>query len=130
DEAFLDVAGSVHLFGSPAAIARQIRRRVRVEIGVALSVGVASTKHLAKVASQVAKPDGLVVVEPGREREFLDPLPVELLWGVGPVTRARLTALGVRTIGELATTSRPTLQRLLGEAVGEKLGALAVNTDP
>ena len=130
DEAFLDVAGSVDLFGSPVDIALEIRRRVRVEIGLPVSVGVASTKHLAKVASQVAKPDGIVVVEPGREQEFLDPLPVELLWGVGPVTQARLAATGIRTIGELATTSPRTLQRLLGEAVGHKLGSLAANLDP
>src|SRR5574341_2580273 len=92
DEAFLDVAGSVHLFGSPARIASEIRRRVRGELGLPVSVGVATTKHLAKVASQVAKPDGVVVVGAGRERAFLDPLPVELLWGVGPATRARLAA--------------------------------------
>src|SRR5690242_2798405 len=90
DEAFLDVGGSVHLFGSPAEIGGAIRRRVRTELGLAVSVGVARTKHLAKIASQVAKPDGLVVVEPQRERQFLDPLPVELVWGVGPVTRERL----------------------------------------
>ncbi|MDQ1496060.1 MAG: polymerase, partial [Actinomycetota bacterium] len=86
DEAFLDVSGAVHLFGSPADIATAIRQRVRAEIGLPISVGVASTKHLAKIASQVAKPDGLVVVEAGREREFLEPLPVGLIWGVGPVT--------------------------------------------
>src|SRR5438552_7557273 len=130
DEAFLDVAGSVHLFGSPVVIALEIRRSVRVEIGLPVSVGVASTKHLAKVASQVAKPDGIVVVEPGREQEFLDPLPVELLWGVGPGTRSRLAATGIRTIGELAATSPRTLQRLLGKAAGHKLGSLAANLDP
>ena len=130
DEAFLEVAGSVHLFGAPAEIASEIRRRVRVEIGLPVSVGVATTKHLAKVASQVAKPDGLVVVDAGREQDFLDPLPVELLWGVGPVTRARLAERGVRTIGELATTAPETLQRLLGDAVGTKLTSLAANLDP
>jgi DNA polymerase-4 len=129
DEAFLDVAGAVHLFGSPSDIARVIRRRVRDEIGLPLSVGVARTKHLAKVASQVAKPDGLVVVEPDAERAFLDPLPVELIWGIGPVTRARLAAVGIRTIGELAVTSSPLLQALLGEATGAKLGSLASNID-
>lgn len=130
DEAFLDVAGSVHLFGRPAEIASEIRRRVRVELGLPVSVGVATTKHLAKVASQAAKPDGLVVVEPGSEREFLDPLPVDLLWGVGPVTSARLATTGVRTVGELASTSPSTLQRLLGQAAGAKLGSLAANVDP
>jgi len=124
------VAGSVHLFGAPAEIASEIRRRVHGELGLPVSVGVATTKHLAKVASQVAKPDGVVVVEPGREREFLDPLPVELLWGVGPVTRARLADTGIRTIGELASTSPSTLQRLLGQAAGAKLGSLATNVDP
>jgi len=130
DEAFLDVTGSVHLFGAPTRIASEIRRRVRVELGLPVSVGVATTKHLAKVASQVAKPDGIVLVEAGTEREFLHPLPVELLWGVGPVTRAQLAATGIRTIGELASTSPSTLQRLLGQAVGAKLGSLAANEDP
>lgn len=130
DEAFLDVTGSVHLFGAPVAMASEIRRRVRDELGLPVSVGVATTKHLAKVASQVAKPDGLVVVEAGEEREFLDPLPVELLWGVGPVTRERLAGRGIRTIGALASTSPATLQKLLGDAVGAKLGSLAANADP
>ena len=130
DEAFLDVAGSVHLFGPPADIAAAIRRRVRDEIGLPVSVGVARTKHLAKVASQVAKPDGLVVVEPERELEFLHPLPVELLWGVGPATRARLAETGIRTIADLAATPTQALQRLLGDAAGGKLGSLAVNDDP
>ncbi len=130
DEAFLDVSGSCHLFGSPADIASEIRRRVRRELGLPISVGVATTKHLAKVASQVAKPDGLVVVEAGTERAFLDPLPVELLWGVGPVTRAHLEGRGIRTIGELAAASPSMLQTLLGQAVGAKLGSLAANVDP
>jgi DNA polymerase-4 len=130
DEAFLDVAGSAHLFGTPADIAEAIRRRVGVEIGLPLSVGVARTKHLAKVASQVAKPDGLVVVQPERELEFLGPLPVELMWGVGPATRARLAATGIRTIGDLAAVPVPMLQGLLGQAVGAKLGSLAANVDP
>jgi DNA polymerase-4 len=130
DEAFLDVAGAVHLFGSPATIAAHIRRRVRDEIGLPVSVGVASTKHLAKVASQVAKPDGVVVVDAGHEESFLHPLPVGLLWGVGPVTQERLAATGIRTIGDLAATSGPYLRRLLGEAAGDKLGSLAANIDP
>src|SRR5215510_5836491 len=130
DEAFLDVAGSVHLFGPPAHIAAELRRRVREELGLPLSVGVATTKHLAKVASQVAKPDGIVVVEPGTEREFLAPLPVSLLWGVGRKTQERLATTGIHTVGELAATSPAVLQSLLGDAVGDKLGALAVNEDP
>jgi DNA polymerase-4 len=130
DEAFLDVTGATHLFGPPAAIGALIRRRVRDQIGLPISVGAARTKHLAKVASQVAKPDGLVVVEPHREREFLDPLPVDLMWGVGPVTRQRLAERGIRTIGELAGTPSAALVRLLGDAAGSRLGALAVNDDP
>jgi DNA polymerase IV len=130
DEAFVDVTGSVHLFGSPASIAAQIRERVRAEIGLPVSVGAATTKHLAKVASQVAKPDGVVVVEPGTEQAFLDPLPVRLLWGVGPVTQQRLASSGIHTIGELASTSPAYVQHLLGNAVGHKLSSLSVNADP
>jgi DNA polymerase-4 len=111
-------------------MAREIRRRVRAETGLAVSVGVARTKHLAKVASQVAKPDGLVVVEPEDERSFLDPLPVELMWGVGPVTRSHLASRGIRTIGQLAETGSPVLEHLLGRAAGAKLSSLAANTDP
>src|SRR5688500_18812724 len=102
DEAFADVAGCTHLFGSPEDIARTIRRRVRDELGLPISVGVARTKHLAKIASQVAKPDGLVVVDPATELAFLHDLPVSLMWGVGPVTQARLAEAGVDTIGQLA----------------------------
>jgi DNA polymerase-4 len=129
DEAFLDVAGSVHLFGSPRSMGAEIRRRVREEAGLPVSVGVARTKHLAKIASQVAKPDGMIVVAPERELDFLHPLPVELMWGVGPVTRARLAERGIRTIGELAATPGTSLQQLLGRAIGSKLGALAWNED-
>src|SRR3954468_2853616 len=130
DEAFLDVAGSVHLFGEPPMIAKEIRRRVRDELGLPISVGVASTKHLAKVASQVAKPDGMVVVEAGREQAFLAPLPVELLWGVGPATKAKLDASGIHTVGELAAMQPVILQSILGHAIGQKLGFLASNIDP
>ncbi|MBV8567344.1 MAG: DNA polymerase IV [Methylobacteriaceae bacterium] len=130
DEAFADVAGCTHLFGPPAAIAAAIRRRVRAELGLPISVGVARTKHLAKIASQVAKPDGLVVVDPDRELEFLHHLPVELMWGVGPVTKARLAGIGVLTIGQLARMPGRSLERLLGPAAGEKLAALAWNRDP
>jgi DNA polymerase-4 len=130
DEAFADVRGCTHLFGTPEEIARAIRRRVRTEIGLPISVGVARTKHLAKIASQVAKPDGLVVVDPARELAFLHDLPVELMWGVGPATRARLAAIGVTTIGQLAHMPGRSLERLLGPAAGEKLSALAWNRDP
>jgi DNA polymerase IV len=130
DEAFLDVSGSTHLFGPPAAIGAQLRRRVREEVGLPISVGAARTKHLAKVASQVAKPDGLVVVEPAAERDFLDPLPVGLMWGVGPVARQRLAEQGIHTIGDLARTPSPAVERLLGTAIGARLNALALNQDP
>jgi DNA polymerase-4 len=130
DEAFADVAGCTHLFGPPTEIARAIRKRVRTELGLPISVGVARTKHLAKIASQVAKPDGLVVVDPEAEIEFLHRLPVELMWGVGPATQARLAKIGVRTIGQLATTPGWSLERLLGPAAGEKLAALSWNRDP
>lgn len=129
DEAFLDVAGSRRLFGSPTEIATAIRARVRDEVGLAISLGAARTKHLAKIASQVAKPDGLVVVEPGREREFLDPLPVGLVWGVGPATERRLAARGVVTIGQLAQASPETMARYLGRGAATKLHALANDDD-
>src|SRR5690606_38289133 len=130
DEAFAAVAGCTHLFGAPAEIAAAVRRRVKAELGLPISVGVARTKHLAKIASQVAKPDGLCVVDPATELEFLHALPVDLMWGVGPVTGARLAAEGITTIGQLAATDPGVLKRLLGEAHGEKLGALAWNRDP
>src|SRR3954462_3795325 len=130
DEAFADVAGCTHLFGSPAEIARTVRARVRAELGLPMSIGVARTKHLAKIASQVAKPDGLVVVDPESELEFLHVLPVALMWGVGPATEARLANIGVTTIGQLANTRAWSLERLLGPAAGEKLASLAWNRDP
>src|SRR5215216_2486743 len=118
DEAFADVAGSIHLFGPPAEIAQKIRRRVRAELGLPISVGVARTKHLAKIASQVAKPDGMVVVDPGAELAFLHDLPVEMMWGVGPATRARLAEHGIATIGDLAKSSPGAMARLLGHSAG------------
>ena len=130
DEAFADVAGSIHLFGPPEDMARSIRHRVRTELGLPISVGVARTKHLAKIASQVAKPDGLVVVPPATERDFLEDLPVELMWGVGPVAKARLAGIGVHTIGQIARTPGWSLQQLLGQAAGHKLTDLARNVDP
>ena len=129
DEAFADVAGTERLFGPPSDIAKTIRRRVRAELGLAISVGVARSKHLAKIASQVAKPDGLVIVEPETELDFLHDLPVDLMWGVGPVTRARLAQEGVNTIGQLAALPGGRLQQLLGPAAGDKLAALAWNRD-
>jgi len=130
DEAFLDVGGSRRLFGPPADIAATIRRRVRDEVGLPISVGAARTKHLAKIASQVAKPDGLLVVDPAHERAFLDPLPVGLIWGVGPATRERLAGRGIGTVGELRRASPEMLARLLGPGLGATLRALADNDDP
>src|SRR5690349_19826548 len=130
DEAFADVAGCTHLFGSPPEIARTVRARVRAELGLPMSIGVARTKHLAKIASQVAKPDGLVVVDPETELAFLHELPVAVMWGVGPATEARLATIGVTTIGQLAERSPQSVERLLGHAVGQKLTALAWNRDP
>jgi len=130
DEAFADVSGCEPLFGSPETIARTIRARVREELGLPISVGVARTKHLAKVASQVAKPDGLVVVHPETELEFLHPLPVGLMWGVGPVTEGKLEDEGILTIGQLAEKRTDWVQRLLGDAAGDKLSRLAWNRDP
>jgi len=129
DEAFIDIAGSAHLFGSAAVIGDRIRRRVRTELGLPISVGAARTKHLAKIASQVAKPDGLVVVEPANERAFLDPLPVGLVWGIGPVTRQRLAERGIHSIGQLAASPDGALQSLLGRALGTKVASLAANDD-
>lgn len=130
DEAFADVAGCTHLFGTPAEIAATIRRRVRSELGLPISVGVARTKHLAKIASQVAKPDGLLVVDPAGELAFLHDLPVGLMWGVGPVTNERLAKSGIHTIGQLANMPGWSLERLLGPAAGAKLADLSWNRDP
>lgn len=130
DEAFLDVGGAQHLFGPAPAIADRLRATVLADVGLPLSVGVASTKFLAKVASARAKPDGLLVVEPGGELAFLHPLPVEVLWGVGPVTAARLHDHGVDTVGDLAATGRAELQGYLGPHAGRHLRALAHNLDP
>ena len=130
DEAFLDVSGTTHLLGQPSDIARDLRRRVRDEVGLPLSVGVASTKFLAKIASARAKPDGLVVVAAGSELAFLHPLPVEALWGVGRVTAARLHRLGIRTIGELADSQPRLLAPRLGGAAAGALRSLSWNHDP
>lgn len=130
DEAFLEVSGTVHLLGSPSQIARRVRARVRDEVGLPLSIGIASTKFLAKIASARAKPDGLVVVARGDELEFLHPLPVEALWGVGKVTAQRLHRLGVETIGELAEINATALIPYLGGAAAGALSSLSWNRDP
>jgi DNA polymerase IV len=111
-------------------IARTLRERVRREAGLPITVGGASTKHLAKVASAAAKPDGLLVLEPERELPFLHGLPVERIWGVGPATAERLHALGLRTVGELAATPEAELVRALGRGAGRHLHAIAHNRDP
>lgn len=130
DEAFLDITGSVHLFGSPADIGRSIRADVRNETGLAVSVGATPRKFLSKIASQVAKPDGLIVVEPGEEIAFLHPLSVSHLWGVGPVTQRKLNEMGIMTIGDIASTPRQSLVASLGPAHASHLYALANNRDP
>ncbi len=130
DEAFLDVRGMERSVGTPLEIAERLRRRVREEVGLPITVGVARTKFLAKVASGVAKPDGLLVVPPGDELAFLHPLEIERLWGVGPVTGRRLRALGVSTVGQVAELSEPVLMAVVGRAQGRKLHALAQNRDP
>jgi DNA polymerase-4 len=130
DEAFLDVRGMRRIAGSPTAIAKRLRRRVREEVGLPITVGVATTKHLAKVASAVAKPDGLLVVPAGEELAFLHPLPVERLWGVGPVTAGKLHARGLTKVADVARLSEGDLIAVLGRAAGRHLHALAHNRDP
>jgi len=130
DEAFLDVSGTTHILGKPSDISREIRRRVREEIGLPISIGVASTKFLSKIASARAKPDGLVVVDIGTELDFLHPLPVEALWGVGKVTAGRLHRLGIGTIGELSEVPSGALRPLLGPAASGALRSLSWNRDP
>ncbi|HEX5945439.1 MAG TPA: DNA polymerase IV [Acidimicrobiales bacterium] len=130
DEAFLDVGGLRRTAGTPREIAVRLRSRVRDEVGLAITVGAATTKFLAKVASAVAKPDGLLVVAPGTELAFLHPLPVERLWGVGPVTAATLHARGITTVGEVAQIPESALVATLGPAAGRHLCALAHNRDP
>jgi DNA polymerase IV len=130
DEAFLDVGGLRRVSGTPTEIARRLRREVRERVGLAITVGVARTKFLAKVASAVAKPDGLLVVPPDDELAFLHPLPVERLWGVGPVTATKLHDRGLMTVGEVAKVAEAALVAILGRASGRHLHALAHNRDP
>jgi DNA polymerase-4 len=130
DEAFLDVRGMERIAGTPAAIAARLRREVRERVGLPITVGVARTKFLAKVASGVAKPDGLLVVPPHGELAFLHPLPVERLWGVGDVTAAKLHARGITTVGEVALLGEEVLVAMLGRGSGRHLHALANNRDP
>ena len=130
DEAFLDVRGMERIAGSPADIAIRLKRAVLERAGLPITVGVARTKFLAKVASGVAKPDGLLVVPPDGELEFLHPLPVERLWGVGPVTARKLHDRGIATVGQVACLGEEALVSLLGRASGRHLHALAHNRDP
>jgi DNA polymerase IV len=130
DEAFLDVRGLRRISGTPTEIAVRLRRDVRERVGLPLTVGVARTKFLAKVASGVAKPDGLLVVPPGRELAFLHPLPIERLWGVGRVTANKLHDQGITTVGEVAQLAEAALVSMLGRASGRHLHALARNRDP
>jgi DNA polymerase IV len=130
DEAFLDVRGLRRISGAPAEIAVRLRRVVLERVGLPITVGVARTKFLAKVASGVAKPDGLLVVPPDRELAFLHPLPVERLWGVGQVTAKQLHDRGINTVGEVAQLSEAALVAMLGRAMGRHLHALAHNRDP
>src|SRR4051794_24446834 len=130
DEAFLDVRGMGHISGTPTEIAVRLRRDILERVGLPITVGVARTKFLAKVASGVAKPDGLLVVPPDGELEFLHPLPVERLWGVGAVTAAKLHARGIRTVGEVALLGQDVLVSMLGLGSGRHLHALAHNRDP
>ncbi|MFC4072493.1 DNA polymerase IV [Actinoplanes subglobosus] len=130
DEAFLDVEGLRRIRGTPEEIARRLRADVRARTGLPITVGVAPTKFLAKVASGVGKPDGLLVVPPGRELEFLHPLPVEKLWGVGPVTAAKLRERQIHTVGHVARIGEAALVAMLGGGAGRHLHALAHNRDP
>jgi DNA polymerase-4 len=129
DEAFLDVRGMQRIAGSPVEIAARLRGAVRERVGLPITVGIARTKFLAKVASGVAKPDGLLLVEPGRELDFLHPLPVERLWGVGAVTARKLHERGLMTVGDMARLEENTLVAMLGRATGRHLHALAHNRD-
>jgi len=129
DEAFLDVSGAQRTQGDGPTIGAAIRQRVKAETGLVASVGVATSKHLAKLASEAAKPDGLLVVEPGSEIDFLHPLDIGRLWGVGPATRAKLERLGVRTVGDIAALDVETLVAALGSAQGSHVHRLACDRD-
>src|SRR5438093_8816446 len=130
DEAFLDVRGLRRLAGSPLEIAARLRQAVRERVGLPITVGIARTKFLAKVASGVAKPEGLLLVPPDRELEFLHPLPVERLWGVGTVTARKLRDLGITTVGQVARLGEEALVSMLGRGAGRHIHALAHNRDP
>ncbi|KKF01649.1 DNA polymerase IV [Mycolicibacterium obuense] len=129
DEAFLDVSGLRRVSGTPVQVGARLRERVRDEVGLPITVGVARTKFLAKVASQEAKPDGLLLVPPDRELAFLHPLPVRRLWGVGVKTAAKLHEHGIETVADVAELNEATLRSMVGGAMGRQLFALAHNQD-
>lgn len=129
DEAFLDVRGARRLWGSPGEIARGIRQRVRLETGITCSVGVAATKHVAKMASTISKPDGLLIVPETETESFLRPRPVRALWGVGPKSAEALEGRGIRTIADVLDTPRDVLDRSLGQAMGDRIWHLARGLD-
>jgi DNA polymerase-4 len=129
EEAFLDVRGLERISGSPVEIAARLRRDVRERVGLPITVGVAASKVVAKMASRSAKPDGLLEVPPGAERGFLHPIPVEKIWGVGPATAGRLRGRGLRTVGDVARMGEPDLAAIVGQAQGRRLHALAHNLD-
>jgi len=129
DEAFLDVGGLARVSGTPVQIAARLRAQVSTRVGLPITVGIARTKFLAKVASQEAKPDGLLLVPPDRELAFLHPLPVRRLWGVGAKTAARLQEHGISTVADVAEMSESTLGAMVGRAMGRQLFALSHNID-
>ena len=129
DEAFLDVGGLARVSGTPVQIAARLRERVRVDVGLPITVGIARTKFLAKVASQEAKPDGLLLVPPDRELAFLHPLPVRRLWGVGAKTAEKLKVHGIHTVADVAELSEGTLGSIVGGGMGRQLFALSHNID-
>lgn len=129
DEAFLDVRGARRLWGSPGRIAVLIRRRVQDEVGITCSVGVAATKHVAKMASTISKPDGMLIVPAARTQEFLDPRPVGAMWGVGTKAADALARRGIRLISDVRTSPPEALDRALGPALGQRIRALATGQD-
>ncbi|PND58857.1 DNA polymerase IV [Mycobacterium sp. ENV421] len=129
DEAFLDVAGLQRLAGDPVQIGARLRDEVRDRVGLPITVGIARTKFLAKVASQEAKPDGLLLVPPERELDFLHPLPVRRLWGVGPKTADKLHAYGIETVAQVAELGESMLASMVGPAMGRQLYSLSRNID-
>ena len=129
DEAFLDVRGARRLWGSPGQIARMIREKIQAEVGITASVGVAATKHVAKMASTMAKPDGLLIVPGSRTQEFLDPKPVRAIWGIGPKAAELLESRAIRTIRDVRETPAEVLERVIGPAGAQRLAQLARGVD-